>query len=466
MPQAPTVAVPKRLPLVVRPENRNDDTIKDSKLVNCYMEKGDEGEYFLIKRAGLLESYRPTGEAAAGQGIYNWRGNIYTVFGGQLYKDAVAKGAVDATNGVYRFSSCLGATPKLQLGNGIKAYNYDDSNGLVLISDIDFPAAFVKGWSYIDGTTYVMTPAARIQGDDINTPTIWDPVNVIVAQIEPDNGVALAKQLVYVIAFKQWSTEVFYDAANAVGSPLGTVQGAKINMGCVSADSVQDIEGTLCWLATNRQGGVQVAAMTDLKMEIVSTKPIERLLGNADFTLVHSWSLNDVGHRTYIVTIVNSNLTLAYDLDERMWWQLTDMNGNYFPIVGMTYNATYQHLAQHETDGWVYLMDQSYVTDDGETITCDIYPPNFDGGVRRKKMLTRLEVIADQVAGSLLQIRNNDNDYDPASWTNFKTIDLAMRNPYLMNEGTFYRRAYHFRHQSHTRMRLMAIELQLDLGTL
>lgn len=466
MAQAPTVAIPKRLPLVVMPENRNDTTMKDAKLINCYMERSDTGEYHLYKRPGLLFSYQPSGGSAVGQGITHWRGATYTVFGGQLYKDAVAKGAVDATNGVYRFDSCLGATPKLQLGNGVKAYNYDDSNGLVLISDGDFPTSFVKGWAFLDGTTYVANSAARIFGSDINTPTVWDPLNVIVAQIEPDLGVALAKQLVYAIILKQWSVEVFYDAGNATGSPLGSVQGAKVNMGCVSADSVQNIEGTLMWLATNREGGVYVASLQDLKLAIVSTKPIERLLGNADFTTVYSWHINDNGHQWYVVTIVNSNLTLAYDLGEKMWWQLTDASGNYFPFVGATYNATFQHLLQHATDGNVYLMDINYVTDNGSTITSDIYTPNFDGGVRRRKMLTRMEFIGDQTSGSVIQVRCNDDDFDSTKWTNFREVDMSLKNPYLSDCGTFYKRAHNLRHQSHTTMRLQAVELQMDLGTL
>jgi len=111
-------------------------------------------------------------------------------------------------------------------------------------------------------------------------------------------------------------------------------------------------------------------------------------------------------------------------------------------------------------------MDQAYTTDNGAMITCDIYTPSFDGGVRRKKTLTKLEIIADQVAGSMLQIRNNDDDYNAKAWTNFRTVDLSSKNPYLLNCGTFYKRALNLRHQSHTKMRLQAAEMQVDLGTL
>lgn len=467
MPQAQTVAIPKRLPLVTAPENRAISPDKDSRMVNCYAEKSQmDGEYWIFKRAGLLKSSQPSGGAAAGNGMFNWLGDIYAVFGAVLYKNGSSVGSVDGTAS-YEFSSCLGAVPKLQLGNGVKAYNYDTATGLVEITDGDFPIPFVKGWAYLDGTVYVGTPDAEIHGSDINDPVNWDPLNFLTAQIEPDRGVALAKQLVYVVIFKQWSTEIFYDAANATGSPLGPVQGAKVNFGCVAADSVQSIDGILIWVCTNQSASTQVIKMEGLKAEIISTDPVERLLDNVDFTTVYSLQFKNIGHRFYIFTSVVSNLTLVYDLDEKLWHQWTDSNGDYFPFSSVTYDSTtLRHQFQHESDGWIYLANESYYTDNGDPITADIYTPNFDGGTYRRKQLNVMKFVADQASGSVLQVRHNDSDYGVDQWTNFRSVDLSRKTPMLANEGTFIRRAYNFRHQSATQFRMKAVELQVDIGTL
>jgi len=277
MPQAQTVELPKRLPLVIEPENRGSSTSFDARLVNAYMEtrKQKEGaESWIYERPGLDEHSRPPAVNAAGRGIFNWRGNIYSIFADTLYKDGSAvSGTVDTTNGVYRFDSSLGATPKLQLGNGVEAYNYDTAGGLVNISDADFPTAFVKGWSFLDGTTYVMLVSANIQGSDINDPVNWDPLNTIIAQIEPDRGVALNKQLVYTIALKEWTTEIFYDAGNSTGSPLGRVEGAKINWGSVSTDSVRELDGLLLWLGKTKNGPAEVIMLDNLKAEPYLPRP-------------------------------------------------------------------------------------------------------------------------------------------------------------------------------------------------
>lgn len=468
MPQAPTVAQPLRLPLVVQPENRDESTTKDARLVNAYVEKSDlKDEFWVYKRPGLTQ----TGSTLSGNGLglYNWLGDIYSIFGATMYKNgSPLVGVLDTTGGVYRFSQSLGATPRLQFSNGVGMYNYDSGAGIVAMAGANLPSPSVKGIVYLDGTTYIMNSDASIRGcAAINDPTDWsDILNRLTAQIEADGGVALAKQLVYVLALGQWSTEVFYDAENATDSPLGPVQGAKINFGCVTANSVQDIDGVLFWLATNRSSAPQVLMLDNLKPSIVSTKPIERILGSADFTSVFSFSIKYEGHRFYGLTLKNSNITLIYDMTDQMWSQWTDSSGNYWPIVAATFNSTMGLLLQHETNGKIYLLDSSYTSDDGSMITVDIYTPSFDGGTRRRKTLNVMEFVGDQTPGSVLKSRCNDNDYNAKSWSNFRTVDLSTKKPTLANNGTFVKRAYHFRHQCNTRMRLQAIELQLDIGTL
>lgn len=462
-PQAQSVQLPSRWPLMAVPSNRYDATTEDSKLVNGIIEKVSQEDIWIYKRPGLVLSSTIAG-SPVGRGNYNWRGNIYAVFGTTLYKDGVSVGTVNATNGSYRFASVLGATPKLVLGDGVKAYTYETAGGLVQITDADFPTAFVKGFAYLDGTLYVMDANANIKGSDINDPTAWDALNTIQAQIEPDRGVALAKQLVYVLALKEWTTEVFYDAANPTGSPLSPVQGSKINFGCMSADTIQEIDGILFWAATNRTSGVQVVMVDKLTPRIISTKPIERLLDEINYTDVRSWSFRHDGHIYYGLTFITSNRTFVYDAREDAWYQWADTDENYFPIVSATFDASLNHYLQHGTNGKTYDVSDTQYTDDGSLITVDVVTPNFDGGTRRKKNMTSMEFIGDQVTGSVINVRCSDDDYQ--SWTNFRNVSMANKRAFLTGCGTFRRRAYHLRHRKNTAFRIKAAEMQLDLGTL
>lgn len=470
VPQMESMILPPRLPLVVTTGNRNRTFNKDARLVNCYIETDEQGELWVFKRPGLLKwSSSPDG---AGQGSYFWKDHVYHITNGTLYKDGVtvAGGSgLDQTGGSYRFSEVLGATHKMVFGNGVKTYTWDGTTVSADLHtiDVDFPLTCVKGIVYLNGATYVMDANAQIWGSVINSvdqPGDWSAIDFIAAQIEPDPGVYLAKQLVYVVAFNSWSTEVFFDAGNPTGSPLGPVQGSKISYGCATGDSVQQIDDRLFWISATRSGAVQVSTMDQLNHQVISTKPIDRLIQASNLNSVISLQLKIDGHSFYILTLKDINLTLAYDIAEGVWHQWTDTNGNYFPYMSYTYNSTKQHILQHESNGDMYYASTDYYNDDGSKITSDIYTPIFDANTRRRKQMNMMEFVGDQEAGSILYVRRSEDDYQ--SWSNFRQVRLDRKRPILINCGTFTKAAYHFRHWSNTPMRMQAVEVQYDIGTL
>lgn len=112
----------------------------------------------------------------------------------------------------------------------------------------------VPGIVYLDNTFYVMGTTAIIYGSNLNDATTWNALNFIQAQIEPGLGKALAKTQNYVIAFKEWSTEFFYDNANPTGSPLSPVQNGFNLIGCASGGSVANLDGILFWVSQLPKG--------------------------------------------------------------------------------------------------------------------------------------------------------------------------------------------------------------------
>ena len=338
------------------------------------------------------------------------------------------------------------------------------TTGLSLTFETGFPLRRVPGLAYLDGYINVMTPEATIWSSDANEPDSWPLDSNIVAQIEADKGVYLSKQLVYLLALKKYSIEMFYDAGNAAGSPLSPVQGAKVSVGCRHANSVAQMEGTMFWVSQARDGGTAVYLMDNVKSQQISTPSIERLLQQADYTTVYSWCARVAGHRYYCVTLAASNLSLVYDLTSQQWYQWTDANGNYLPYVSASYTGDNQAIFQHATNGKMYQLEITNTTDEGAAITMDLYTPNYDGGARVRKFVKSMDIIADQTNGSVLQVRVSDDDYQ--TWSNFREVDLSKIRPRITDCGTFRRRAYHFRHQSNTPLRIQAVELTIDPGTL
>lgn len=476
-PQAPSqwesVTLPPRLPLVIVASNRDGTVTKDARLVNCYIEVTKEGELDIYKRPGLA-SASVVADGQIGRGVFFWKGDLYSIFGSTLYRDGVSVGTgLDVGNGVYRFDSILGAVPKLILGDGDEAYAYDVVGGLsaTLNSiDSDYPATTVKGFAYLNGPIYVTQPEAVVWGSKVNSVSVpgdWDPLNFIRAQIEPDDAVFTTKQLVYVVVLKQWTIEYFFDAGNPTGSPLGPVQGMKVAYGCAHGDSVQKINDVLFFLSVDQTASLQISSLDKGAHKIVSTPAIDRLLEQVAISSaseIFSWQLKLDGHSFYVVTLKANNLTLAYDITQDLWFQWTDSNGNYFPIVASAYDEFGNHILQHENNGRLYIISPNVYTDLNDPITVDIYTPNFDANTYRRKQLNIMKFVGDQVEGSTIQVRFTNNDYQ--SWSAWRTVDMGMKTPMLTNCGTFTRRAYHLRHTANTPFRIRALEVQYDIGTL
>lgn len=454
---------PVPLQLVTALTNRYDSTNVDARLVNCFIEQGQtQREFHVYKRPGF--KYRSSVPAGVARGLYNWNNNLYSITDGNLYKDGFLMGAVNNA-GVYSFAPCLGSSPKLFLKNGTNAYTIDGAGVLTAVSDVDYPATTVSGAVYLNGTTYVMDNKAVIYGSDgaANDPASWDPLNQIVAQIEPTAGVHLAKQLAYVLALKQFYTEAFYDAGNPAASPLGSVSGSKMNYGCVDARTVKDLGGDLMWVANTGEGTPCVVLVANLKLDIVSDPRIERILETFDFTTIYSWGVRVEGHRFYGVTSVGSNLTLVFDLTVRTWYIWKDPAGNYLPYAFSAPDVDNASKAVflHATNGRLFNLDVATFQDDSVTFRCDIYTPNFDANSRRTKTLARLDIHGDQVA-STLALEFSDDDYQ--SWTAGPPIDLSLRQPFAADLGEFYKRAFHFSHQANTAMRIQMAEIYLGMG--
>lgn len=493
--QSPSMQAPKRWPLVTQPENRSTSFLKDSRLVNCYAEKHSEG-YQVEKRFGLGPIAWSL-SAGIGQGLFNWEITASTQLtamaaNNNFYILSLLLGIPRLTNlgtiitssgfgagvGTLKFCIVEGSNPYLVFGsgNGAPTYWIQASTGLNIITDVNFPGTgTVPGIVYLDGTTYVMDINSQIYGSaNLNDPTVWSALNKIVANSVSDLPIALARQLTYIIALKSTSVQIFYDAGNPPpGSPLSTVAGALINYGCISADTLQEIDGVLIWASSDRNNVSQIGMLKELQFTIISTPAIDRFLNLTKQTvafsqsfLFRSFSFRYAGHRFYGITNVSANATMIYDLDQKLWYQWSDAGGNFFKPMAVSIDLANNLLVLDYSSGLVNLFapDYTYPNDNGVLFPVDIYTPNYDAGVDRIKQLSQMRFNADQTAGSTLQVRFSDNDY--ASWNNFRSVDLSKERPILNDEGSFYRRAYHFRHQCNTALRIKSVDLQMDLGTL
>lgn len=227
------------------------------------------------------------------------------------------------------FSQTSGAasTEYLFLKTTDKAWilTFGQPGTLTQITDADYPAVTVPGSVYLDGYFFVMNTDGEIHNSDLEDPLNWNALNFLSAEIEPDNPVALAKHQNYVVALKDTTTELFYDAANASGSPLARLSNAAIQVGCANGYSVAALDAGLFFLSKFRsnQKSVHYFPKDGIQPVEIANPSIKRILTAADTSTVHCFACQLNGHSFYVITLPTEGLTLAYDLTTQTWAQWT-----------------------------------------------------------------------------------------------------------------------------------------------
>ena len=328
-----------------------------------------------------------------------------------------------------------------------------------------FPSTqIVPGTAYFDTYVVIMTEDGKIWNSEPNDPTKWDALNYITAEAEPDKGVALAKHFNYLVAFGQWSTEFFYDAGSAVGSPFLPNPTFRIEFGCANGNSVVEMQQTVVWVAVGRNTGRTVLMLEGTKPVQISDVSIERILNQSNLTNVRSYSLKISGHYFYVLNLLDDNLTLVCDVKTKQWSIWTSyVNGQETILDGVFYTSyNNEAYALDNDNGVLYNISEHNYTDLVGPIQYRIRTPLIDAQSTMRKFIGRLEVVGDKI-GATLRIRHTDDDYQ--NWSQYRNVDLNATRSVLYQNGNFRRRAYEFFCTDNQPIRLQALEMDLDAGT-
>ena len=328
-----------------------------------------------------------------------------------------------------------------------------------------FPSTtIVPGTAYFDTYVFVMTEDGKIWNSEPNDPTKWDSLNYITAEAEPDKGVALAKHFNYLLAFGQWSTEFFYDAGNAVGSPLLPNPTFRIEFGCANGNSVVEMQQTVVWVAVGRNTGRTVLMLEGTRPIQISDVSIERILNQSNLANVRAYSLKISGHYFYVLNLLDDDLTLVCDIKSKQWSIWTSyVNGQETILDGVFYTSyNNEAYALDNDNGVLYNISEHTYTDEVGPIQFRIRTPLIDANSTMRKFIGRLEVVGDKI-GATLRIRHTDDDYK--NWSQYRNVDLNAMRSVLYQNGNFRRRAYEFFCTDNQPIRLQALEMDLDAGT-
>lgn len=321
--------------------------------------------------------------------------------------------------------------------------------------------------AFLDGYVFAaIAETDEIYNSDLNDITSWNlGVNFIKSSTKTGKITGLTSYKNYILAFKEFSCEFFYNAGNTGTSPLQRNENLSISVGCSFPNTIAFGEDVLFWVGRGEYGnsnGVYMLAGDSLKK--VSTPAIDRalfddqeetaLLGdnyrNPKYGTACITKLN--GHTYYILAIAPRH-NLVYCLDNNQWavWKHRDLEGcirhvaNYNgQLVGNSKGPMFYFVNEDEGYFGSFTVFQNYFdTLNGATvpIVMKVTTPPIDLGTTKRKIVSNM-----RWSGTIEPNRNvrvswsDDNQHTTSDWHTFS----IGYNPTIRNLGQFRRREFTF----------------------
>ena len=470
----------ERIPLTQPIESRNGTFAKDSYSANCFFETRDQKREF-VKRPGLVAVAQVTPVTPPAyldsQGLTSFNGNLVAAIANNLYQinpstyAVTSIGSVSASTAAVYFVRTFLDT-YLFLHNTVNAYLLNQSNAFVSMTGLP-SGPYVPGVVYLDNYVFIGTADNRIYNCNVGDPLTWDALSYLTFEQTTDNLVGIVKHLNYLVAFGNASTQFFYDAGNATGTPLAVAQSYTSEIGCANGDSIVATNNTVLWTGTSKTAGKGVYLMDGVSPVRVSTHHIDKHLEADGLSNVSAYCYTVNGHTLYILTLHTTNQTLVYDITEKMWysWTQYSMQSNDQPNPGTYQESYFRPTYYAQVNGNSYVLDDDTATlyvfstttyqDNGQPIYCRTVTDIADNGSTKRKFYGRLEIIGDKVAGTM-QIRHTGDDYN--TWSSYRSVDLNASRAQIYLGGADRRRAWEFLCTSDVSLRLDGAEIDFRIG--
>ncbi len=560
--QPKEVSLPPRLPLVGVIDERPGELDRDSKLVNGYLERTDDGELHIIKRPGLELRY-VFGNDRLGAGMFGnllfFQGsdgagskfylyNIETLVSSTLApsveapspgrltyfassltnagpgyvfhmqsamyaflretSDVVPIPFADVSLGPFDFvttnaSPLVTTEPPRFVPNYSSVFGAGIPSGTAVVSRVVLPslppfteqytlnqnatasaaaasltfsaagpnarasfssnpdARLVPGVVDLNASSFVLNTLSEVTNSDRGDALSWNPLSLIRAYLYESPPQRIARQLGYVIVFKETATEFFRDAGLSPGSPLARQEGMTLEVGLSNPNTLAEADGYLFWCSQAASGRRSAWMMQGGRPKEIASPAVSRVLSRSNPDNGHAFAVS--GHLFYALSDPDEPYTLVYDVASNFWSYWEALDEGYWPFVAAT-RWEGETLLQHRANGNVYELRQDVFADDHLEFTMDIFPPEYDAGVRVHKFLSRLFVVGDQQEGSALEIRFNDENRESDRWSDWYEARLDEERPRIDDLGSFVKRAFHIRHTRPLPCRLRAIELDMMMG--
>jgi translation initiation factor 1 (eIF-1/SUI1) len=466
----------KRVNFISNPQQRSSDPNKDFRLVNMMTEVintpvGDNKKYYIKSRPGLSQAY--TTQTGAGRGLYYWTygGNSYcmAVVGNKVYANGVSVLTLSTSTGEVGFTEFLTSTnaSKLILLDGTNGYVFTAYNSATQITNANFPTPHVPSPIFLDNYLFVAKAnTADIYNSNLDDPLTWTSGNYISAQMYPDTIKALSKNNNFLYAVGTSSVEYFFDNANASGSPLSRQPTAVQQFGTVSGGSVVQTDKEVILVGETNDGGHTVWTIDGFKENEIGIPAIKSALAaeGSNINTCKGYEIRVSGQKLYVLCLTLR--TFIYSFTTKMWSEWQSGSSIFIGIDGSDGPNGSAYILD-STNGKIYLMDETYFTDNGTAFTCSVTTAKLDFDTINRKFMGRLAIIGDvpDSSGVDINVSVQWSDDDYKTWSTARTLKFTADLPAIWQLGQFRRRAFKLSYSLPRLFRIEMIEVDINKGS-
>lgn len=333
-------------------------------------------------------------------------------------------------------------------------------------TDPDRPTNQLPYPVFLDGYLFLASNS-QIFNSVNNDPLSWVASDFIYAEAYPDTINALGRVGDYVVAFGEYSTQWFYDAANPTGTPLAPVTGATKLIGFSSG--LCAVKDEIYFIGHGKGTSLGLYVVSGLSVKQVDAGTISRYVARTNAT-ARGVLLVMNGHTMYTISVDTS--TYMFDLESKIWSNLlfgTSQEEQSIAGAVVFVNNTSPRrystfFALNDTiNGRVYSFRNTLYQDNGVDFPVQFTTRSINFGTSRIKFGGRLLIVSDQTPSqSFMTVSWSDDDYQTFSTP--RSIDLSKQYRQMYQLGSFRQRAFRVYYSDNFPMRWEGIELDYNQG--
>lgn len=315
-------------------------------------------------------------------------------------------------------------------------------NAWTAITDVDFTSLQHTGkMEHMDGFAFIMAANNLIWNSDVNSLANWTATSFLAKQMQQDRPVGLAKLGPRLLAFGENTVEVFYNAGNTAGSPLGRL--THLNQRIGLAVMIQTSAGGTHYYATSedkiyfvgRKAGLSSLGLFSFdgqNFTKISSPYVDKILSEESASL---FSVNTIGFNGQAAIAVcltapttSPQRSLLFFPEWREWFEWT--SSIFSPVNGGGYHlgitSPHKLYTFSTSDNW---------QDDGTSYAWSTqFKLPMNGASRKFMLMYGVDADKDASANNLTVEISTD---DCTSFSTLGTIDQTQDRKILFRGGSF-----------------------------